>query len=51
MSIGKAKNVIYVPRANYYGVGVYDYPSGTFVTTIRIHGFPAGAAFRPAPTR
>lgn len=48
--INKAENVIYVPE-HYYTprqVGVYDYPSGTLVTTVSVGGYPGGAALSPA---
>jgi sugar lactone lactonase YvrE len=49
-AINKPENLIYVPESNSnYGVGVYDYPSGTLVTTIPIGGPPTGAALSPAP--
>lgn len=48
-ALNRAENEIYAPESPYYGVGVYDYPGGTFVTTIPIGGFTTGAALSPAP--
>jgi hypothetical protein len=47
-AINKAENVIYAGLGFNYGAGVYDYPSGTLVTTISTGGFTAGAAISPA---
>lgn len=49
-AINKGENVIYVPAHDYYPdqVGVYDYPSGTLVTTVSVGGYPGGAALSPA---
>lgn len=47
-AINKAEDEIYVPNVDNYGVDVYDYPSGTLVTTIPISGVPTGAARSPA---
>jgi hypothetical protein len=56
-AINKSENLVYVPEGyNYYSpyfyfiVGVYEYPSGTLVTTVGIGGQPTGAALSPAPT-
>ncbi|MGA7355089.1 MAG: hypothetical protein WBW76_06645, partial [Candidatus Cybelea sp.] len=51
-AFNKAENLIYVPEGKYgyHEVGVYDYHSGTLVTTISIEGYDAGAALSPAPT-
>ena len=49
-ALNKPENVIYGPEGFNYGVGVYDYPGGTFVTTIPIGGFTPGAALSPALT-
>lgn len=48
-AINKAENLIYVPKSN-SSVGVYDYPSGTLVTTIPVGGSSptTGAAVSPA---
>jgi hypothetical protein len=50
-AINKSGNLIYVPEANNDGIGVYDYPSGKFVTTIGVGGYDTGAALSPAPKR
>lgn len=49
-AINKAENEIYIPEHDYYPyqVGVYDLPSGTFVTTVSVGGYPGGAALSPA---
>jgi hypothetical protein len=50
-AINKTENKIYVPTAVSI-VGVYDYPSGMFVTNIRLSGslpYASGAALSPAP--
>lgn len=41
-AINKAENEIYVPAHYYYPdqVDVYDLPSGTFVTTVSVGGYP-----------
>jgi hypothetical protein len=49
-AINEAGNEIYVPEHKSDRVGVYDYPSGTLVTTILIGGFANGAALSPAAT-
>ena len=46
-AINKAENVIYGPEGFNYGVGVFDYPGGTLVTTIPVGGFTPGAALTP----
>jgi hypothetical protein len=45
-ALTKAEHKIYVPSTNSGDTGVYDYPSGTFVTNIQ--GGDTGAAFSPA---
>jgi sugar lactone lactonase YvrE len=50
-AINKSENLIYVPEAGNDGIGVYDYPSGAFVTTVGAGGFDTGAALSPAPKR
>jgi hypothetical protein len=45
-AINRAENEIYVPLD--YAVGVYDYPSGKFVTEFSTGGNPTGAALSPA---
>jgi sugar lactone lactonase YvrE len=56
-AINKSENLVFAPEGSYYYcpscyfvVGVYDYPSGTLVTTIGIGGQATGAALSPAPT-
>lgn len=48
-AINKTENEIFVPQGSDDEVGVYDYPSGTLVTTIPIGGFTSGTALSPAP--
>jgi hypothetical protein len=50
-AINKSETLIYVPEASNYGIGVYDYPSGTYVTTVGAGGYDTGAALSPAPRR
>jgi hypothetical protein len=47
--VNKAKNEMYIPEGDSDALGVYDYPTGTLVTTIDIGNFAAGAALSPAP--
>lgn len=49
ININKKENEIFAPEGSNDGLGVYDYPSGTLVTTISIGNFTAGAALSPAP--
>lgn len=48
-ALNKTENEIFVPEGSNDEVGVYDYPSGTLVTTIPIGDFTSGTALSPAP--
>lgn len=50
-AINRAADEIYVPNDISQVVDVYDYPSGTLVTTIPIVGGSRGAALSPAQAR
>jgi hypothetical protein len=47
MNINRKESEIYAPGGGDYAVGVYDYPSGTFVTSIDIGNFTDGVAVSP----
>lgn len=47
--INQHQNVIYIPEDAKNEVGVYEYPSGTLVTTIAVGNFTAGSALGAAP--
>lgn len=50
-AINAAEDLLYVPEESDYGIGVFDYPSGTYVSIVGAGGYDTGAAISPAPTR